>query len=270
MQSTNNYVAPVGCCRQRTLQANQPMHADGQGMYYRVCGDYDPPRVIPDNQSCDQWFLDEVGQPIRIPRQTHEREYPVFKIGTEITRDHPIHGDDPPKHDPSHDSRPLARDIEWSPAHGRYPVLPIVRAAKKFYPTHDDLTKAHNASWLRQARPVLANGQGTTISKAAFLEVLPHIPFAQARYVAAATADTPKWECLDYADAAKAWTLAVGIYPSGQVYDFAGGHSYSNVLVFNEAANAYEIVVYEPQANVVVPRAFPAHHYTGQGMVWYY
>ena len=191
-------------------------------------------------------------------------------IGTEITRDHPLYADDPPAHDPSHDSRPLARDIPWSPSEVDGGVLATVRAAKKFYPTHDDLLQAHDASWLKNARPVLANNAGTTISKAAFLEVLPHIPFANARYVATATDDTPKYECLDYANDFKAFTVALGIYPSGQVFDFQGGHSYSAVLVFNEADAKFDLLVIEPQGNVIVRQAYPDRHYTGTGEVWYY
>ena len=191
-------------------------------------------------------------------------------IGTEIKRDHPLYADDPPKHDPSHDSRPLARDIPWSPSEVEGGVLGTVRGAKKYYPTRQNLLTAHEESWLRSAKPVLANSAGTTISKAAFLEILPHIPFARARYVATATGDIPKFECLDYSQAFKAFMVALGVYPTGQVYDFNGEHSYSNLLVFDEEASKYVILVIEPQGNIIVPRAFPGRHYTGTGEVWYY
>ena len=144
-------------------------------------------------------------------------------------------------------------------------------AAKKYFPdTNNDLLPAHRRSWIGQATPQALNNAGTTISKAAFLELLPHIPFAKARYVATATPTTPKFECLDYADAFKAFAVAIGIYPTGFVLDFKGGHSYNTVLVFNEFAREYELLVVEPQGNVVVPRAYPAHHYTGSGVVLYY
>ena len=190
-------------------------------------------------------------------------------IGTEITSDHPVYGDDPPAHDPSHDSRTLARDVM------RYGIvdsssIAIMKSAKKFYPTQSDLLTAHRASWIGHATPRLLNSAGTTIGRRAFLELLRESPTARMRYVAKATDDVPKWECLDYADAFKAWAIALGIYPLGYVLDYQGGHSYNTALVYDEDDKQYDLLVIEPQGNVVVPKAYPERHYTGTGEVQYY
>lgn len=196
-----------------------------------------------------------------------------YHIGAKIEADHPVWRDidTPPPHDPRQDDRPLARDITWSPNAVDGGVLGTVKGARKYYPsTNDDLLPAHRRSWISGATPQSLNDAGTTISKSAFLELLPHSPTARMRYVAKATDGTPKWECLDYAKTFWAWMIAVGIYPTGFVLDFQGGHSYNTVLVYDEGISAYEVLVIEPQGNIIVPRAYPEHHYTGTGVVMYY
>ena len=191
------------------------------------------------------------------------------RIGAEITADHPLYGDSPPRHDPSHDSRALARDVL------RYGIVDssaraVIESARKYYPTVRDLLTAHRASWIGTAVAKPLNDAGTTIGRDAFLELLRESPTAKMRYVANATDDVPKWECLDYADCFKAWAIAVGIYPIGYVLDYKGGHSYNTALVYHEDDGQYEVIVIEPQGNVVVPKAYPARHYTGTGEVLYY
>ena len=195
------------------------------------------------------------------------------RIGRKIEVDHPVWQDvdAPPPHDPSGDTRPLARDVIWSPSQVKGGVLGTVSGARKFFPdVEQDLLPAHRRSWIGGAQPQSLNNAGTTISKSAFLELLPHSPTAKMRYVATASSHTPKWECLDYAKTFWAWMIAIGIYPTGFVLDYKGGHSYNTVLVYDEDIKAYEVLVIEPQGNIVVPRAYPAHHYTGTGIVLYY
>ena len=77
----------------------------------------------------------------------------------------------------------------------------------------------------------------------------------------------PKWECLDYAKLWWSWAIALGIYPAGIVLDITGHHCYCSACVFDEEINDYELLVVEPQGNVIVPKAYPAHHYTGDEAV---
>ena len=189
----------------------------------------------------------------------------------EVPRNHPIYDgvDNPPAHDPSHDSRPQARDVLWQEGASYGKAKSIVDNAQKYTPSVQDVAEAHSRSWIREARPEFLNNAGATISKADFLELLRYSPTAEARYVAQyqpATDDSEavyKWECLDYASAMKSWLVSLGIYSVGFVLDLTGHHSYNTVVVFDTDVNLYVELVVEPQGNVVVPRAYPQHHYVG-------
>lgn len=110
---------------------------------------------------------------------------------------------------------------------------------------------------------MLLNDGGTTYEEGVFRQLLPLCPAALGRYVAEATDDDPKRECLDFSREAVAWFVAVGIYVVGWVLDETAHHSYLVAQYFSERLGRYKQDVVEPQLNVVVPRAYPAHHYVG-------
>ena len=198
---------------------------------------------------------------------------PIYghRFGTEIKRDHPLHADSPPPHDPSHPSRPLAKDVPWSPAEIEGNVLSKVRNARKYFPSREQVIDAHRRSPWRNTQLRLLNNKGTTLDTATFADIVKYAPFAMMRYVAVASSLIPKWECLDFAKGFWTWCIAIGIYPAFFILDFQGGHSYNGVclrdlsVLDDDAVNAYVLKVYEPQANVEVKRLYPEAHYTGTG-----
>ena len=170
------------------------------------------------------------------------------------------------------DDRPLAKDINWSPASDPK-IAGILHGAKRYQPSTLDVLDAHRRSWMKDTQIELLNNAGTTFSKRVFLQLLPHSPTARMRYVATAHRDPdtglwiPKWECLDYAKLWWAWAIALGIYPAGFTLDPTGHHYYCSVCFYDEDIQRYEFAVIEPQGNVIVPKAYPAHHYTGDDRV---
>ena len=149
-------------------------------------------------------------------------------------------------------------------------------AAVKYCPKVRDVAEAHERSWISAAKPEFLNNAGITISKKDFLKLLRYSPTGSCRYVAETNQINGVWvykfECLDYASAFKSRLVSLGIYPVGFVLDLTGHHSYNTVIVYDTDIHMFVELVIEPQANVVVPQAYPAHHYVGdsQSQILYY
>ena len=163
----------------------------------------------------------------------------------------------PPQHDnPNHDTRPLA----WEVMTSAHPVPDAVMSAidnSLEQITGRDIAQAHTESWISGFQLAEYDQSFITISEEAFDMFLPYIPSRLIRYV------VPDWECRDYADYAKTYSVASGWNAVAKTLDYGEHHSYCAATVRGRNGKLIE-KPWEPQAGIVIPRAYPAHHYGGK------
>ena len=168
----------------------------------------------------------------------------------------PLHSS-PPKHDPSHDTRPSPRDvIQAQHITPKWVIAAIDKDART--PTQDDIRTAHEKNWTSKMNLIFFGGVIRTTSVSAFNAFLPYVWAHLARY-------TDLYECRNFAALFKTICVMHGINAVIRTLDTDGHHSYIEIILWNDAKGVYESFVIEPQVNQYVPKPYPQHGYTGIG-----
>lgn len=169
----------------------------------------------------------------------------------------------PPAEDPPHDTRPEAEGI-FNPAFVDVPadLKAGARESRQAVPIEDVRAAWFGCEWGHMAYVPLVGEQATLARKGDFLAALPHLGTDRVAYHAG-----ENFVCREYGFLGAVVVAAELWASSGIVCDNSGHHLYCQTPVWipdDDGSPRVEIVVWEPQACVVVEHVDVARHYTGK------